>query len=242
MKRLLKILSDTILLACICVAVFSGWNLYQELSEYKAGEEAYGQLIPEVVKIDETTNEPQFDWEALRNTNADMIGWIRMEDSTINYPFVQGTDNLFYLKHMFDGAYNNAGCVFMDATNAPDFSDKNTILYAHNMKNGTMFADIEKFKDPEYYSSHKSIQLYTETATYDVYPVAGVVTDGYEDYVRTTFADDADFVNYVDRFVSESTFQSDETINPADQIVMFSTCNYSRTNGRYVMIGKLIRR
>ena len=129
----------------------------------------------------------------------------------------------------------------MDVNNNRDFSDKNTILYAHNMKNGTMFASIEKYKDASYYDGHKVIHIYTEAATYDAYPVAGIVTDGQDDYVRTSFSDDNDFMSYVNRFVSSSTFTSEQSIEASDRMIMLSTCNYDRSDGRYVLIGKLVQ-
>ena len=240
-----RILSDIVIVVCLVIAGFSGWNLYKELHEYKESKETYEKLTPEVVIENPDTNEvdtaPLFDWEKLKQINEDFVGWIRLDDSTVDYPFVQGTDNEYYLRHLFDGTYNNSGCVFMDVNNNRDFSDKNTILYAHNMKNGTMFASIEKYKDASYYDGHKVIHIYTEAATYDVYPVAGIVTDGQDDYVRTSFNDDNDFMSYVNRFVSSSTFTSEQSIESTDRIVMLSTCNYDRSEGRYVLIGKLVQ-
>lgn len=240
-----RILSDIVIVVCLIIAGFSGWNLYKELHEYQESKETYEKLTPEVVIENPDTNEvdtaPLFDWEKLKGINGDFVGWIRLDDSTVDYPFVQGTDNEYYLRHLFDGTYNNSGCVFMDVNNNRDFSDKNTILYAHNMKNGTMFASIEKYKDASYYDGHKVIHIYTEAATYDVYPVAGIVTDGQDDYVRTSFNDDNDFMSYVNRFVSSSTFTSEQSIEPTDRIVMLSTCNYDRSDGRYVLIGKLVQ-
>lgn len=240
-----RILSDIVIVVCLVIAGFSGWNLYKELHEYKESKETYEKLTPEVVIENPDTNEvdtaPLFDWEKLKQINEDFVGWIRLDDSTVDYPFVQGTDNEYYLRHLFDGTYNNSGCVFMDVNNNRDFSDKNTILYAHNMKNGTMFASIEKYKDASYYDGHKVIHIYTEAATYDVYPVAGIVTDGQDDYVRTSFNDDNDFMSYVNRFVSSSTFTSEQSIESTDRIVMLSTCNYDRSDGRYVLIGKLVQ-
>ena len=240
-----RILSDIVIVVCLVIAGFSGWNLYKELHEYKESKETYEKLTPEVVIENPDTNEvdtaPLFDWEKLKGINGDFVGWIRLDDSTVDYPFVQGTDNEYYLRHLFDGTYNNSGCVFMDVNNNRDFSDKNTILYAHNMKNGTMFASIEKYKDASYYDGHKVIHIYTEAATYDVYPVAGIVTDGQDDYVRTSFNDDNDFMSYVNRFVSSSTFTSEQSIEASDRMIMLSTCNYDRNDGRYVLIGKLVQ-
>ena len=235
-----RILTDILIVLCLGVAGFSGYNLYKELHEYQESTEAYNNLTPQVITTNEETNEEEFDWESLKSMNSDFVGWIRMDDSTVDYPFVQGSDNDYYLRHLFTGQYNNSGCVFMDVSNNSDFSDKNTVLYAHNMKNGTMFAAIEKFKDASYYETHKVIHIYTESMTYDLYPVAGILTDGQDDYVRTSFSDDEDFMSYVNYFVSNTTFTSEQTIESTDRTVMLSTCNYDTEDGRYVLICKLV--
>lgn len=235
-----RILSDILIVVCLGVAGFSGWNLYQELHEYHVSETTYTELLPKVVVKDEETQETGYDWDSLREMNGDVAGWIKMDDSTIDYPFVKGQDNEYYLHHLFNGEYNNSGCVFIDVNNNSDFSDKNTVLYAHNMRNGTMFADIEKFKDASYYESHKVIHIYTPSNNYLVYPVAGMLSNGQDDYVRVSFSDDNDFLTYVSRFVSNSTFTSENTIEAGDQMVMLSTCNYDTYDGRFVLIGKLV--
>lgn len=240
LSKIGRILSDVLIVICLCVAGYSGWNLYKELHEYKVSEQTYTELAPQVVTTDEETNQQLYDFDTLSQMNSDFVGWIKMNDSTIDYPFVQGDDNAYYLKHLFDGQYNNAGCVFIDVNNNSDFSDKNTVLYGHNMKNGTMFADIEKFKDASYYESHKVINIYTQNQNYEVYPVAGMLTDGQDSYVRVSFTDDNDFIEYVNHFISNSTFTSETTVEPTDRIVMLSTCNYDIADGRYVLIGKLV--
>lgn len=235
-----RILSDILIVVCLVIAGFSGYNLYKELKEYNESKEAYDTLTPEVITVNEETNEKVIDHESLLNMNSDYKGWIYLEDSTIDYPFVQTTDNEYYLKHLFNGEWNNSGCVFIDAKNNPDFTDRNTVLYAHNMKNGTMFADIEQYKNADYYSQHKVIHIYTPSQNYEVYPIAGMLSDGQDDYVQITFNDDAEFLNYTARFIENSTFTSDETLEATDSIVMLSTCNYDVNDGRYVLIGKLV--
>lgn len=235
-----RIISDVLIVICLAVAGFSGYNLYKELKEYNVSKEAYDTLTPEVITVNEETNEKIIDHATLLSMNADYKGWVYLEDSSIDYPFVQTTDNEYYLRHLFNGEWNNSGCVFIDTNNNPDFSDRNTVLYAHNMKNGTMFADIEKYKDASYYDTHKVIHIYTESQNYDVYPIAGMLSDGQDAYVQITFNDDAEFMNYTSRFIENSTFTSEQTLEATDRIVMFSTCNYDVDDGRYVLIGKLV--
>lgn len=239
-----KIVLDVLIVLCLGVAAFSGYNLYKELNEYNTGIDTYAELTTEATKVHDESDADSspYDYDSLSEQNPDFLGWIKMNDSKVDYPFVQGGDNAYYLKHLFTGEYNDAGCIFMDVNNASDFSDKNTILYGHNMYYGDgMFTHIELFKTQDWYDSHKEIYIYTKAQNYVMYPVAGILTNGNDDYIRTSFTDDEDFLSYVDRFVSESTFTSDYTIEADDQMILLSTCSYYMSNGRYALIGKLVK-
>ena len=85
---------------------------------------------------------PEINFKSLQEVNSDVIGWIYSPDTTINYPVVQGDDNVYYLKHLADGTENRNGCPFLDVQNRPDFTDDNSIIYGHHMQNGTMFAGV----------------------------------------------------------------------------------------------------
>ena len=246
-RKGVSILLDIILAAALCTAAFSGHKLYRVLHMYRTAQKSYDDIrdtviVKPVAADDNPSGVKQIDWDSLHAVSQDVIAWIEMEDSSIDYPVVQGTDNVWYLKHLIDGTYNDAGTVFMDAEGNADFTGRNTVLYAHHMLNNPlMFAEIENFKDQSYYESHRRILIHTPDAEYEMYPVAGMVTTGTSDYIRLSFADDADYLSYIDGFVSRSTFASQETITASDQMMMLSTCSYDVTDGRYVLIGKLVR-
>lgn len=254
-KKLTKfgnILLDIIIVIAIGIAAFSGYNLYLSLKEYKDSDNAYAEIAENAVEVappaPNEEGQPQeesfspaisINFETLKNTNPDFRGWVYLADSAINYPIVQGMDNSYYLDHLFTGEYNHSGCVFIDYRN-DGFNDTNTVLYAHHMRNGTMFADVVKYKDQAYYNAHKQIEIYTEGKTYVMYPVAGIYTTGSEEYVQTNFESDDAYMNYVNRFLRDSTFTSEQTITPQDKMMMLSTCSYNVEDGRYVLIGKLV--
>lgn len=242
-SKAVRVLLDIILVAALITAGYSGYRLYTGMQEYNESKEVYDEINQQVIVHKDIEEEGfRIDWDTLKNQNADTAGWIRLKDSSIDYPFVYANDNAYYLTHLFDGTYNRSGCVFVDANNQYNFQDKNTVLYAHHMRNGTMFADVENYKDSSYYSTHKEIEIYTPEQNYIMYPVAGIVTTGTDNYVRYSFTDDSDYMNYVKYFTDRSTFQSDETIQAEDQMVMLSTCSYDVTDGRYVLIGKLVKK
>jgi len=244
-----KIILDIILVIAICVAGYSSYQLYIGWNEYHQSQIAYGDLKKEAEEAVTVEPEPEaepseFDpinYAYLKELNPDFGGWIKLPDSRIDYPFVYATDNEYYLYHLFNGEYNRSGCVFVDEDNQKEFQDKATILYAHHMRNGSMFADVENYKDPSYYETHKTFYISTENGRYEMYPVAGFVTSGSVGYVRITFENDEDFMSYVNSFIEKSNFQSDVTVNPEDQVVLLSTCSYDIYDGRYVLMGKLVK-
>jgi len=254
-RKLVRGFFTLLLCVSLCTACYSGWKLYTGMKEYKESQNVYANILQEAVA--EEADEPAstaaaeqtadsslrtVDWDYLSSINENIAGWITLEDSTIDYPFVYADDNDYYLTHLIDGEYNRAGTVFVDARNSRGFTDQNTVLYAHHMRNGSMFADVENYKDPSYYETHTSFTIQTPDAVYDLYPVAGVLTTGDIDYVQFTFADDEEFLNYVSWFTEQSTFTSAASIEAGDQTVMLSTCSYDVTNGRYVLLLKLVKR
>lgn len=238
-----KIFLDIVLVVAVCIAGYSGYQLYAGLKEYQTGKKEYDSLKPEVIRKNttETKKQTTIDWNALRKINPDVAAWIHLDDSTIDYPVVYASDNSYYLTHLFDGSENRSGCVFIDAGNRHDFQDRNTVMYAHHMRNGTMFADVENYKNPDYYSTHKEFHVYTPEGGYVMYPLGGYVTTGSDNYVRYTFSDENDYLDYVNSFIRKSTFHSDEKIESGDRTLMLSTCSYDVNDGRYVLIGKLVK-
>lgn len=245
-----RILTDIILVVALCVAGYSGYKVWSGLSTYHESDKTYQDLKKYTASSESESTDGsqveedtfQVDHASLSAVNSDYVGWIRMKNSYIDYPMVQGTDNEYYLDHLYTKEYNYVGSVFLDCNSARDFSDKNTVIYAHNVKNGTMFMEIAKFEDPSYYADHNVIELYTPDADYLAYPVAGILTTGSDDYVSYNFASNEEFMNYVNRFKNNSTFTSDTDISEEDQTVLFSTCSYSLNDGRYALLCKLVRK
>lgn len=255
-KKKKKVLSKTgmrilnvLLVIALCVAGFSGYKLVTGLMGYKQADEKYDTLKTEAKKTPQPqatasatpANVSDIDWDYLSAQNANVAAWITLPDSVIDYPVTYSDDNSYYLDHLFDGTTNYAGCVFIDYRNAHGFIDKNTVFYAHYMYNGEgrMFTALNNYTDQAYYDSHKVITIDTPTALYEVKLVAGIQTTGTSDYIHLEFASNEDYLNYVNSFVENSTFQSDVTIGENDQMVTFSTCSPKNEDGRYALIGKL---
>ncbi|MBZ4665144.1 class B sortase [Mahella sp.] len=244
-RRILHIL----MILCVLGILGSAFILFSNSREYARGDASYQQVrlireSPETVgeASSEEKQEEQakgVDFASLEKINPDVVGWLTAEDTAIDYPVVQGKDNDFYLRHLFTGERNKLGSIFMDYRNNSDFSDKNTVIYGHNMKDGSMFSSLTKYKDQRYYDNFSTMLLYTPAGDFTIELFAGIVVDGNYESVRFDFKDDHDFQSYVDSLKKESTFKSDTIVKADDRIVTLCTCSYEFNNARYALYGKL---
>lgn len=232
------------------IFIFSAYKLWTIFSEYKAGEDVYDGITETVVSTPTVTEDNRaeeeekipldVDFEALRAINPDVIGWIYSEDTVINYPVVQGSDNEYYLHHLINGDYNGSGTIFVDVNNSPDITDANTIIYGHHMKNGSMFKSIVGYRNQEYYDSHPVMYFLTPEHNYKVEIFAGYTTPADSDTYTFGFADTEAFMSYIADCVSQSDFSTDVEITENDRIITLSTCTYEYNDARYVVQGKLV--
>lgn len=175
-----NIVSNIILVIAIVVFAVSAYKLYGIFSEYNKGDKEYQKIQDLVINTDkkDDTKEETFsvDFEKLLEMNSDVVGWIRFDEpSEINYPVVQGRDNEEYLKRTFEANTNKLGTLFVDVNNPGDFSGRNTFIYGHNMKNGSMFAQLLKYKDDSFYKEHPYFYIYTpdgKVRTYEIFQQA----------------------------------------------------------------------
>jgi sortase B len=204
-------------------------NNYQEIRDYRNVEEKNSQESIALI-----------DFDSLEEINPDVVGWIGYEGLEIDYPLVQGEDNEYYLNHLFTLERNKLGAIFLDYRNQSDFSDRNTIVYGHNMKDGSMFSSLTKYKDNAYYIDNPDLLLITKEHTYRIEFFAGLVIDGSYESVYYDFNDDEDFTQYIDSLVQNSTFKSSVNVGVGDRIISLVTCSYEFNNARYALYGKLV--
>ncbi|MEK5475755.1 class B sortase [Paenibacillus sp. FSL R5-0407] len=238
---------------CLLGVLSSVYILFVSQREYTRGDAAYAQVRTLLEEQHETELRPdsvseasvvaearQVDFTALRQINADAVAWITAEESVIDYPVVQGKDNDYYLNHLFTGQKNKLGSLFVDYRTPGDFSGKSTVIYGHNMKDGSMFASLTDYRDQAYYDEHSVMQLYTPDGSYSIEFFAGILADGDYEFLRLEFDDDRDFLEYIGELKVESTFQSEVDVQAEDRIVVLCTCSYEFNNARYALFGKLI--
>ena len=178
----------------------------------------------------------------LKEKNADTIGWINVNNTNINYPFVQYQDNDFYLNHSYDKTYNEAGWVFMDYRNNIDFNNKNTIIYAHSRLDKTMFGSLSKVLKSNWYTNKDNhiirISTETENTLWQIFSVYKIKEESY--YITTNFVSDNEYKNFLDTIKKRSLYDFNTSLNSNDSILTLSTC-YSDTE-RTVVHAKLIKK
>lgn len=179
------------------------------------------------------------DIENLQETYPNMQAWILAEGTVIDYPIMQAADNEYYLSHLYDGTSNSNGSIFMDYRNNGMFTDDNTVIYGHHMKNGTMFQPLMEYKAQDFYETHPTMMIYTEEGDYLVELICGTIEEGDYEFVQFSFDDFNDMNEYVNELKKRSTFESKVTLFPGDKIVTLCTCTYERKNARYMLIGKI---
>lgn len=180
------------------------------------------------------------DFSALKEINPDIIGWIRAEGTNIDYPIAQTDNNEYYLSHLYNKEWNSSGTIFADYRNTGDFSDRNTVIYGHHMKNETMFHALEEYKDQDFYDANPTMMLFTPDGDYIIELICGSVEDGNYQFVKFDFDSEESFVQYIEEIQSRSTFASDVELHPGDKIVSLCTCSYEWTNARFMVIGRLV--
>jgi len=190
--------------------------------------------------------EKEIDFADLQeNVNPDIYAWIYIPDTQIDYPVLQHpTDNYYYLNYNLDGSRGYPGCIYTEDYNEKDFSDPNTVIYGHNMKNGAMFAGLHKFEDSEYFEEHPYVYIYTEDKLY-VYEIFAAYESGNEHILyNNDFSDDYVFLKYLSEIMNSRTMNGNirEDFSPDadDRIITLSTCVANKSDRRYLVQGVLL--
>lgn len=182
------------------------------------------------------------DIDILKKKNKDTVGWIQVNNTNVNYPFVQTNNNDYYLDHAFDKSNNSAGWVFLDYRNSKDFNDKNNILYAHARRDNTMFGSLRNVIKESWYSNKDNhiIKLSTEkeNTMWQIFSVYRIETESY--YITTDFSNNKEYETFLQTIKERSVHDFDVTLSGDDKIITLSTCNGE--NHRIVIHAKLIKK
>lgn len=222
-------------------------ELYDSLADMvDCAADAEEEPAEPVLYTEEKTVLPEL--AELYQQNSDLAGWIRIEDTNINYPVMHTPDNPdFYLKHDFDKEYSDYGCPYVQENCDVQLPSDNVIIYGHHMKNGSMFCDLEKFKSQDFWKEHKTFFFSTVTDRYEYEIVSVFKTFVYSDspesfkyYHFVNAETPEDFSAYIDRCKELALYETGVSAEYGDKLITLSTCEYSRTNGRLVVVAKRI--
>lgn len=231
---------NVILVAAIVVFCVSAFKLLQIGKGYKDGQSEYEKVRDVAIKNADDKEKFRVDFDELMKINKDTVGWIRFykEPSQINYPVVQGADNDLYLHKTFSANENTLGAIFVDAAASSDFTDKNTIIYGHRMKDGSMFRKLEEYKDEDFWKENPYFYIYTPDGreiTYKIYSV-GQVLDTSDTYL-TSFASDEEYQTFLDMTMKEADYDTGVKVTTDDTVVTLSTCTAASDEHRFVVRG-----
>lgn len=184
------------------------------------------------------TPEPDFltkiDFNALKQRNSDVVGWIYIPDTVISYPVLwKQNDNDYYLHRDIDKKSSYEG-IFLDGADKPDFSEKQNLIYGHHMKNGTMFAGLSSFKEQSYFMAHRTVYLYTPAKTYRLRTMACMYTGSGAEKRKISFADQTEFDAYVDQMTKDCAFR-EIPAGGISQLFALVTCSYEYSNARTIL-------
>ena len=245
-KRAGKIITNIFLGIAILVFCYSAVQIWSIYSEYNKGEKEYDglqQLVTQEVEKENGDGEEDtsfsIDFMTLKDINPDIVAWIRFDEpKEINYPIVQGSDNDKYIDTSFRGEKNKAGAIFMEVRNHSDFTDRNTFIYGHNMKNGTMFAELMKYRDREYHRENPYFYIYTPDGREIKYEIfsASVVNDDADSYI-IQYNSDEEFLNYLDIIKQASGYATGVSVSVDSKIVSLSTCTNRVDVERFLVHG-----
>lgn len=219
------------------IFLIMAFSVYSLFSTYKLYQGAF--VSDKLLAMKPDPIKPELGFAELKAINEDVIAWINVDGTNIDYPVLQGKDNMEYVNKDVYGDFAFSGAIFMDYRNSNDFTDEYSLLYGHHMDKGAMFGDLKKFYDKGFFDSHKTASLITDKGEYKIDLFLLVEADAYDDIIfnpDTTSIDMArdDFVAYLRE---ESINSRDIDFGENDKIIGLSTCKTTNTNGRTILYG-----
>lgn len=238
-----------LIILLITLLCYLFYNFYINIRDKKLSENLQNRLINSISTNEinnDTKNELMEEVKELQKENEDVKAWIKINDTNINYPVVQANDNDYYLYRNYKKENSNYGSIFIDSNSNIENPNSNIIMYGHNMKDGSMFKDLLKYADEEYYNNHKYIEFVTNTSS-STYEIIAVFKSRifykneknvFRYYQCTNLNNEQDYNYYVNNCKELSLYDTGVNAEYGEQIITLITCEYSSENGRMVVVAK----
>lgn len=235
--RIRRTAANVIMVCLALIVVVSGIKVFTILKEYSANQAVYDKVAGEAQEGGFTGD---IDFDALRAINPDTVGWLYYEDTPVNYPVVQGTDNDKYLNTMFDGTWGSFGTLFVDCITEAPFKQFNTIVYGHHMKDGSMLAVLSKLKDPSWCGDHPRFELVTSEGKYHL-EIWAFLNQPSDSNIYMTNIDGSEAQSeYIGMTEDLADYVTSVSVVPGDRLVLLSTCAYEYDEARYIAVCKMV--
>ncbi len=237
-RLLLTLAIAVIFVASVGGYLYTRWSAQRQREVYTDGARRYTVKASSLSEGQGTEQPPvTVDFDALLAVNSDIVGWIFCEGTAIDYPVLCGENNDVYLRRDYEGNANTAGSIFLEAQNRADFSDANTILYGHNMADGSMFAALQSWQDQAFYEAHPVIWLLTPKQDYKLLAFSGYTTSAYSE-AYSIFTGPCEPLNeYLEKAAVQSAFSTSVELEADARYVLLSTCAsaYGADEARFVL-------
>lgn len=229
------------------IKLFLIWNEYNKNSKSYEKVQEYG---PKEVTEDNVNGEDnrykyvlsEEDYKSLMSINEDFKAWITVPNTSVNYPVVQTTDNSYYLHHNFYKEANDGGAIFIACENENPFADRNTVIHGHHMRDGSMFASLNEFKESDFFNSNKYIYISTKDEVYEYEIFSMYVEKASVNPYEISFASDEDYLDYLQALKNKSIYSRDVSeFSADDKIITLSTCTYEVNDGRLLIHARLVK-
>ena len=230
--RMITVLAAILMILLMSYGGFSLWYTYMTMQE--------GFLNNDLMSLKPVVSEDgSLSFEELLALNKDTRAWITLDGTNIDYPMVQGKDDMEYVNKDVEGNFSLSGSIFMSYHNAPDFSDPYILTYGHHMDSGGMYGDIMKFIDPEYFEAHRSGSLILPDKTRKLEIFACYEGDAYDPYIYNVSDKEGNMGEFLDYIRENSQQYREINIKHTDRIISMSTCVSASTNGRMVVFARI---
>ena len=238
MNKKKKMIIKFIMLICLLVLVYSLYNIVMWYIDNKKNE----SIKEEIKEIIENNSEDNtIDFSALKEKNKEIVAYLKVNNTNIDYVVVKGNDNSYYLKHNLYKEYNRAGWIFMDYHNKLDGNDKNIVIYGHNTRDGSMFGTLRNVVTREWYENEDNhiinLVLDGEVLTYQVFSTYSIKVEDY--YINTIFKDNNEFNTFINTLKKRSVYDYGVEVSGEDSILTLSTCT-GNGKSRMVLHAKLV--
>ena len=220
-----------LMVICLALCLFFVSQIIINFINKQEGTSFYNSTLP---------SHNEVNVNQLKKNYSNIKGYIKIDGTNINYPIVQGENNEYYLNHLPNGQKNKMGSIYLDYRN-DNFKDDNTIIYGHNMNDGTMFSELENYKEQSYYEKHQTYTLYTQSDVLEIKIEAAYIADAAKESLPINFSSIKEREKYLNKVIESNILENKVNLNNEDKLITLVTCADIYDTSRLVLIGKVLK-